>query len=840
MTDATWKDELERDGVVHIPQALDPGDIEKLANLSLQSIDDYFDSDDLLRTEDGVPLKLLYPLSKYHDFISVLGRKEIREIVDSLYLKKDSVLTWEDVLIKIPYEGPAVVVHQDVGLTAGAGQAYSLGISLHGDRENPVFFLPGSHRFGPLTAIAINTIRKECIKQFRPIITQPGDIVVHDAHVMHYSESNLSNNPRITWYMEFRSMRSLIEEGPWTSDWVHRRRAIWVYARVASGENTDKDEPEAVKKHLVRLRSDQSAFRVPHTSETIRYDETSPYNHFVIWTGDWKTSRPAPDRTHHLRIDDGHALYHARYDDVLPFHAPGLAPVRLGSESFHILPNGNPAYMERYDRTFGFYENLAAVSDNGDWFHIHPDGRKAYKEAYIWCGNFQGGRCAVRGLDGSYLHVTPEGEPAYDTRWRYAGDFRDGAAVVQSGDGRSTHIDPWGEPVHGGRFLDLDVFHKGCARARDDDGWMHIDMTGRPLYARRFAAVEPFYNGQARVERFDGGLEVIDEAGCRVVELRPPLKSEFAALSDDMTGFWRTQAICAAVELGIFEALPATAGGVARTRGLDPARTRRLLRALAELRLAVEADGEWRATVRGGYLRTGHPRTLVDAAQEYGRAFPRLWKTLPEAVRGAGWTPPDVFGDVAADPDRTATHHRMLASYALHDYPAAPAALDLRGDEHVIDAGGGLGALARLLTDEHPALRVTVLDRPEVVEQATRRGLGGRIRLRSADLFEPWGIEGDAVVMARVLHDWDDAPALRLLHRARRALPSGGRLFVVEMVMPENGVAGSLCDLHLLMATGGRERTAAEYAALLGEAGFGFDGVRRIPALPSIVVGVAR
>ena len=88
---------------------------------------------------------------------------------------------------------------------------------------------------------------------------------------------------------------------------------------------------------------------------------------------------------------------------------------------------------------------------------------------------------------------------------------------------------------------------------------MHIDVLGHPLYRKRFAAVEPFYNGQARVERFDGGLEVIDETGATVVELRPALKSEFAALSDDLTGFWRTQAICTAVELGVFEALPATA-----------------------------------------------------------------------------------------------------------------------------------------------------------------------------------------------------------------------------------------------------------------------------------------
>ena len=552
----------------------------------------------------------------------------------------------------------------------------------------------------------------------------------------------------------------------------------------------------------------------------------------------WRDARVSPEGTHHVR--NGAPFYLERFDEVLEFHAPGLAPVRRGGEAWHIRIDGTAAYRRRFLRTFGFYEGLAAVAAPDGWRHVRPDGSDLSAARFGWCGNFQGGHCAVRELDGGYLHVTPEGKPAYDARWRYAGDFRDGAAVAQSGDGRSTHIDPRGEPVHGVRFLDLDVFHKGRARARDEDGWTHIDETGRPLYARRFAAVEPFYNGQARVERFDGGLEVIDEAGRRVVELRPSLKSEFAALSDDMTGFWRTQAICAAVELGVFEALPATAREVARSRGLDPVRTRRLLRALAELRLAAEVDGEWRATGRGGYLEAGHPRTLADAAREYGRIFPRRWETLPEAVRGAGWTPSDVFGDVAADPARTTAHHRMLASYALHDYPAAPAALDLRGDEHVIDAGGGCGALAGLLVDEYPELRITVLDRPEVVGLAARREPGSRVRLRPTDLFDPWGIEGDAVVMARVLHDWDDAPALRLLHRARRALPSGGRLFVVEMVMPEHGVAGSLCDLHLLTVTGGRERTAAEYAALLGEAGFGFEGVRRIPALPSIVVGVAR
>ena len=547
----------------------------------------------------------------------------------------------------------------------------------------------------------------------------------------------------------------------------------------------------------------------------------------------------SPSGTHHVR--DGAPIYAERFDEVLKFHAPGLAAVRRGGEAWHIGIDGAAAYDRRFRRTFGFYEGLAAAVAPDGWRHVRPDGTDLYATRFAWAGNFQGGRCTVRELGGTYLHLTPEGVTAYGARWRYAGDFRDGIAVVQSDDGRSTHIDPHGTPVHGVRFLDLDAFHKGCARARDEDGWMHIDVAGRALYRRRFAAVEPFYNGQARVERFDGGLEVIDEAGASVVELRPALESEFTTLSDDLTGFWRTQAICAAVELGVFEALPATAEGVAKTGGLEPTRTRRLLRALAELHLTTDEGGMWHVSARGAFLGAAHPWTLADAAVEYGRSFPKMWEALPRALRlDSGWRPPDVFAEVVAEPARVAPHHRMLASYARHDYAAVPAALGLRGDERVIDAGGGLGVLAGLLVDAYPDLRVTVLDRPEVVERAVRERHDGRVTFRAVDLFGQWGVEADAVVLGRVLHDWDDTPALRLLRHARHALPSGGRLFVVEMVLAEGGAAGGLCDLHLLAVNGGRERTASEYATLLDRAGFAFEGVHRLPALPAVIVGLAR
>jgi len=550
---------------------------------------------------------------------------------------------------------------------------------------------------------------------------------------------------------------------------------------------------------------------------------------------DWRTLRVAADHTHHTH--DGAPAYAARFREVLKFHAPGLAPALGEDGAMHVNVAGEPAYSARFLRTFGFYEGRAAVAAAEGWHHILPDGEPLTASRFQWCGNFQDGRCTVRDQNGRYLHLDAAGAPASAARWRYAGDYRDGVAVVQREDGLHTHVDRLGQPLHGRWFVDLDVFHKGFARARDPGGWTHVDEAGQPCYARRFAAVEPFYNGQARVESLDGSLEVIDEAGATVTPLRAALRSPLAALSADLVGYWRTEAIAAAVEVGLFEALPNDPPTLAAQLGLRPDRLGALLRGLAELQL-VQMDGQvWSPTPRGALLRTDHPMTLADAALEYAGPLGEAWRTLPAALRGADWSPPDTFVEVARDPTRVKAHHRMLQSYARHDYPLVPAALGLRGDERVLDVGGGVGVLAGLLLDQHPSLQVWLLDRPEVVSQVpSRPGL----HPLQGDLFDDYNVAVDVAVLARVVHDWDDGRAVRLLQQVRAALPRGGQVFLVELLLPESGGFGGLCDLHLLMATGGRERTAAEYGALLATAGFELVEVRSVGALPSVLVGVAR
>lgn len=549
----------------------------------------------------------------------------------------------------------------------------------------------------------------------------------------------------------------------------------------------------------------------------------------------WRSLHVSPCGTHHIH-EDGQVAYEECFDEVHKFHPPGLAPVHRGGQAWHIQDDGSPAYDRRFVRTFGFYEGLASVIASDGWCHITPDGQDAYPGRHAWSGNFLQGRCAVRDDDGAYYHITPAGNVVYPERWRYAGDYRDGLAVVQAGDGHSTHIDLDGKLVHGRWFVDLDVFHKGFARARDDEGWMHVDLQGRPGYMRRFQAVEPFYNGQARVECFDGALEIIDESGATMVTLRPPRRSEFAELSAYMVGFWRTQTIGAAVELGVIEALPATESEVTDLCRLRNDGAGRLLRALGEMGIVARNANHWALTQRGEFLRADHPLTLADAAIEYAGPFSEMWGQLPEALRrNSTWNAPDVFDEVAHDEMRCVGHHRMLRSYARHDYAEISRALQLRGNERVVDAGGGFGTLAQLVLAAHPLTQVTVLERPEVVAMAQTLTPG--LEWRRGNLFEPWGLDADAVILSRVLHDWDDAEAIQILKHAHAVLPPGGQLYIVEMLLSEEGLAGSLCDLHLLMATGGRERSAAQFRRLLAQAGFECTAVQRLAALPTLIVG---
>jgi ubiquinone/menaquinone biosynthesis C-methylase UbiE len=145
---------------------------------------------------------------------------------------------------------------------------------------------------------------------------------------------------------------------------------------------------------------------------------------------------------------------------------------------------------------------------------------------------------------------------------------------------------------------------------------------------------------------------------------------------------------------------------------------------------------------------------------------------------------------------------------------------------HIADVGGGNGILLAAILRSAPRLRGTLLDREAVIPRARERlaaaGLDGRADCVPGDFFREAPAGADAYVLSRVLHDWSDADAVRILQTCRRQMQPDDRLLIVEAVLPDRAVdnpATIRMDVHMLLLFGtARERTEAEFHHLLREA----------------------
>lgn len=272
---------LARDGFALVPRVLDRTTVHELRGAIVEALATGR-SDDLLRAPDGHVRKLTYPLEKHPAFLRALAAPEVLGLALALSPDpEDIVLTWEDILLKPARIGLGVPVHQDIALQSVHGNVYSLGIHLDAADDNPVRFIRGSHREGPLSREALHRLAEA--SQFVVVRPQTGDVVAHDVLVVHESAANTAGTARTTWYLEFRTRAQLRKEGPWPEAWGEQRRALLFHAaaaREAAGLPTlwpPCRQTETRQEWLAR----PCVLRVPHVGGGVEYDLASPYNHFA-------------------------------------------------------------------------------------------------------------------------------------------------------------------------------------------------------------------------------------------------------------------------------------------------------------------------------------------------------------------------------------------------------------------------------------------------------------------------------------------------------------------------------------------------------------------------------
>jgi SAM-dependent methyltransferase len=292
-------------------------------------------------------------------------------------------------------------------------------------------------------------------------------------------------------------------------------------------------------------------------------------------------------------------------------------------------------------------------------------------------------------------------------------------------------------------------------------------------------------------------------------------------LWDVLRGALGTRALAIVADLGVAEALaegPRPVEELARELGADPDTLHRLLRALASDGVfAEEEPGVFRNTAASDQL----PHSGWGAfAHLFGGAFYQAAGGLDASGKAAF---PEIYDTdfwswLAANPDERAVFDRAMEQ-GKQQRVGRFEGVEWRGDETVVDVGGGNGSLLIELLRREPGLRGVVFDLPETVRD--EEALGDRIEFVEGSFFESVP-DGDVYVLSTILHDWDDERAAAILRTIRSAAAPDSRLILLEAVVPSGNEPGGAKWLDLLMLAlfAGRERNEAQWRALLEAEGF--------------------
>ena len=110
----------------------------------------------------------------------------------------------------------------------------------------------------------------------------------------------------------------------------------------------------------------------------------------------------------------------------------------------------------------------------------------------------------------------------------------------------------------------------------------------------------------------------------------------------------------------------------------------------------------------------------------------------------------------------------------------------------------------------------------EASARITAAGFDDRCHVVAGSFLESVPSHGDVYVLAKVLHDWDDDHATRILRNVRAAAPEHARLLIIDAVVGDGNEPDDAkwTDLVMLALVNGRERSEPEWRALLAAGGF--------------------
>lgn len=337
-----------------------------------------------------------------------------------------------------------------------------------------------------------------------------------------------------------------------------------------------------------------------------------------------------------------------------------------------------------------------------------------------------------------------------------------------------------------------------------------------------------------------------------------------AAVLRQVYGAQVAQIIYVAVHLGLPDLLAAgcrSASQLATAAAVEEQTLRRLLHGLIALSLCCETEPEQYALSEfGQFLRADHPRSLRARILFNTEVLSPIWGSLLETARTGTSGAQRALGMPFYE---YLQHHneigelfdRTMADAVRYRVEGALDAYDFSGFRTVVDVGGGNGAFLLQMLGRSTGLKGVVFDLPAVAER-TRHAIAAmpesdRCTVEAGNALERVTEGADCYVLSNLLVSLADDEAAKVMQSCRHAMADGGKVVVVEWVMPTGGEESdklilwdtASMDLNMLAihgAGGWRVRTRAEFERIIEAAGLVVARVVPTASAVSVIECAAR
>ncbi len=257
----------------------------------------------------------------------------------------------------------------------------------------------------------------------------------------------------------------------------------------------------------------------------------------------------------------------------------------------------------------------------------------------------------------------------------------------------------------------------------------------------------------------------------------------------------------------------------------------RLLRALATLEIFQETEeGYFDNTSKSKLLLTQENNPLYQSALFNGREAYQAWSRLSECITDGtdGFTKQfgmDLFKYAENQAEFSDLFNQYASSTSKKRFETILNHQSFPEKGQIVDIGGGHGHFMVQLLEQHPQLMGIVFDTSNVIQSTPQYenspAIKSRLQFISGNFFE-FVPKGDFYILANILHDWDDASAIKILTNCRKQLNDNGKLLIIEKILSPHGEVdfSAWMDLNMLIMQRGKERTLSQYTTLLSECRF--------------------